>query len=125
VSARLQGLRLPVSHTDQLEKISKLPPDKLTTEKRESQDTVTPSDIINKQKAHKETKQPAKQPATILNRLLKETHTERKEANAYFDQQTFVGGEEKVGVRGPQSEVCVWVEGEEVVKETVDSDNRD
>lgn len=56
--------------------------------KRDSQDTVTPSDIINKQKPHKETNQPAKQPASHhLNRLLKETHTERKEANAYFDQQ--------------------------------------
>ncbi|KAF3833959.1 hypothetical protein F7725_025163 [Dissostichus mawsoni] len=54
---------------------------------------------------HQQTKSPQRDEAASqaashhLNRLLKETHTERKEANAYFDQQ--------------------------VVKVTVDGDNRD
>lgn len=58
---------------------------------RDSQDTVTPSDIINKQKPHKETKQPAKQPAsqpaTILTGCWKR-HTQREQRlMLIFDQQ--------------------------------------
>lgn len=59
--------------------------------KEKSQDTVTPSDIINKLKSPQRDEaasQPAAQPAslpaihpaTIFNRLLEETHTDR-EAN--------------------------------------------
>ncbi|KAM7373273.1 hypothetical protein PAMP_008138 [Pampus punctatissimus] len=59
---------------------------------RDSQDTVTPSDIINKQNPTKRrtsqpASQPTSQPATILTGCWKRHTQERKEANAYFDQQ--------------------------------------
>ncbi|KAM7384360.1 hypothetical protein PAMA_011624 [Pampus argenteus] len=96
---------------------------KKNTRERDSQDTVTPSDIINKQNPTKRrpsqpapASQPASQPATILTGCWKRHTQERKEANAYFDQQT------------KQSELHVDVVRttlDQVIKVMVDSDNRD
>lgn len=62
----------------------------LRPKKKETAKTQSPrpTSSTNKNPTKRRSSQPAIQPASHhLNMLLKETHTERKEANAYFDQQ--------------------------------------